>query len=148
KGVDMARRIKDATLDSKEARRRLTARDKPYYRTIERGVHLGYRRIKGHAGTWCIRHYVGDHTYKVEGIGTADDLSDADGVEVLDYWQAVDKVREKRKQRAHDAAGMTGPYTVAKAMDDYIAFLRADGRPESAIKDAESRDRSFIRPQL
>src|SRR5262245_52936771 len=146
--LDMARRIKDAMLDSKDARRKLKARDKPYYRTVERGWHLGYRRLKAQAGTWCVRRYAGDQTYAVEGIGTADDLSDADGVEVLDYWQAVEKIRETRKQRAHDAAGVTGPYTVAKAMDDYIAFLKAEGRAESAIRDAESRDRSDIRPRL
>ena len=32
-----------------------------------------------------IRHYVGEQSYQVEGIGTADDLSDADDVAVLDF---------------------------------------------------------------
>jgi integrase len=146
----MARKVKDKELDSKDARRRLVARDKPYYRAVERGVHLGYRRLGGQqAGTWCVRRYIGEQSYQVEGIGTADDLSDADGVEVFTYWQAVDKVREQRQQRALDAAGITaGPYTVASAMDDYIAFLESEGRAESAIKDARDHDRAFIRPKL
>src|SRR5206468_5989589 len=115
---------------------------------VERGWHLGYRRLRGAAGSWCVRRYVGGQTYTVEGIGTADDLSDSDHVGVLDYWEAVDRVRDLRKHRNHGAAGITGPFTVAKAMDNYIAFLKADGRPESAIKDAEHRDRAFIRPKL
>src|SRR5262245_12996370 len=87
----MARRIKDATLDSRDARSRLKPRGKPYWRAIERGVHLGYRRLKGKAGTWCIRQYVGAQTYHVESICIADDFSDADGVLVLSYWQAIDR---------------------------------------------------------
>lgn len=144
----MARKVKDKALDSKASRRDLKARGRPYWRPIEKGVHLGYRRLKGQAGSWCVRHYVGDQDYKVEGIGTADDLSDADGVQVLTYWQAVDKVRELRKQRAHDAAGISKPLTVAAAWDEYIAFLKADGRPDTAIRDAQGQYDAFIGPKL
>jgi hypothetical protein len=47
----MARRVLDKNLDSKDARRKLKARGKPYFRTIEQGLHLGYRRrTNGKAG--------------------------------------------------------------------------------------------------
>jgi len=36
----MARRVHDKTLDSRDARRRLKIRGKPYYRAIERRLHL------------------------------------------------------------------------------------------------------------
>ncbi|MGB9044279.1 MAG: site-specific integrase, partial [Pseudolabrys sp.] len=111
----MARKIKDKALDSREARSRLTARGKPYWRAIESGLHLGYRKLKGRAGTWVARHYVGNQTYTVESIGAADDLSDADSVAILDYWQAQTKARELMVHRAHAAAGKGGPLTVAKA---------------------------------
>jgi integrase len=130
----MGRRIKDPTLDNREARAKLKPRDKPYYRIVEKGAHLGYRRLKGRrAGTWCDRQYAGNQDYKVEGIGIADDLSDADGVMILDYWQAVEKVRERLKKRAHGTARGEA-LTVRTAVVPYIAErdardTRRKGRP-------------------
>ena len=83
----MARKVHDKALDSREARRRLKIRGKPYYRAIERELHLGYRRLgDGQAGIWVARHYVGEQSYKVQKLGIADDVSDADGVAVLSVW--------------------------------------------------------------
>src|SRR3974390_2918866 len=82
----MARKVKDKELDTREARSKLKPRGKPYWRTIERGLHLGYRRLKGKAGTWWARHYLGNQQYELEAIGIADDLSDADSVAILDFW--------------------------------------------------------------
>jgi hypothetical protein len=142
----MARKVRDATLDSKDARRKLKSRGKPYYRAIERGLHLGYRKLaNGAAGTWVARHYVGDQSYQVEKIGIADDLSDADGVAVLDFWQAQTKARERMVGRVHAAAGKTGPLTVAAAMDAYLEFLESNRK---SADDARYRDRAFIRPKL
>jgi hypothetical protein len=55
----MARRIADKNLDSKEARRKLSPRGKPHWRGIERGLHLGYRRLSDGAGPWIVRRYLG-----------------------------------------------------------------------------------------
>jgi integrase len=142
----MARKVKDRELDSREARGKLKPRGKPYWRTIERGLHLGYRRLKGKAGTWWARHYIGDQDYEVEAVGIADDLSDADGVAILSFWQAQDKARERMVKRAHAAVGKTGPLTVSDAMDGYLEYLETKN-PRTAV-DARSRDRLFIRPQL
>jgi integrase len=141
----MARRVKDQTLDSREARRKLKARGKPYYRSIERGLHLGYRKLKGSAGTWSARHYVGEQSYQVESIGVADDASDADGVAVLDFWQAQEKARQRLVERAHTAAGKTGPLTVGDAMDAYVEYVEANRK---SVDDARYRDQAFIRPKL
>ena len=142
----MARRVHDKTLDSRDARRRLKIRGKPYYRAIERRLHLGYRRLgDGQAGTWVARHYVGDQQYAVERIGTADDMMDADGVAILDFWQAQEAAHEAMVERAHHAHGKHGPITVAAAMDEYLAFLE-NNRKSAA--DARYRDRAFIRPTL
>jgi hypothetical protein len=93
----MARKVKSRELDTREARGRLKPRGKPYWKAVERGLHLGYRRLgKGKAGTWCVRHYLGKQRYEVEAIGVSDDLSDADGTTILDYWQG-------RKLRRADA---------------------------------------------
>src|SRR6516165_12808066 len=109
----MARKVKDKELDTREARRKLPARGKPYWRTIERGLHLGYRKLKGKAGTWCARHYIGERNYETEALGIADDLSDADGVAILNFWQVQEKARERMVSRAHAANGSSNkPLTV------------------------------------
>jgi integrase len=138
----VARKIKDKLLDTREARRKLPPRGKPYLsRTSDRNIHLGYRRLKGRAGTWCLRRYVGERKYKLEVIGVADDMADADGVEVLDFWQALARAGAPKAVAA-------GPYTVDQACDDYLAFLESDGRSAAAIKDARYRVNCFIRPTL
>jgi hypothetical protein len=61
KATRMARTLRDSTLETRAARARLKARGKPYYRVVEEGLHLGYRRVKGRpgkpaaAGKWVLR---------------------------------------------------------------------------------------------
>jgi len=143
----MARTVKDKKLDTREQRLKLKVAGKPYYRAVERNVHLGYRRLKGSAGTWCARYYKGNGIYEVEAIGVADDMSDPDGVAILSYWQAQEAARKRMVERAHKAAGKTGPLTVGDAMDNYISFLESEGRAD-AVADVRYRDEAFIRPKL
>jgi integrase len=124
----MPRKVKDRNLDSREARLKLKVRGMPYYRSLDKKLHVGYRRLKGKAGTWWARHYEGDREYIVEPIGIADDLSDADGIEIFDYWQAKDRARERRATRVQAAAGPDGQtITVSLALDRYEANLKARG---------------------
>jgi integrase len=141
----MARRIKDKALDTRSAREKLPISGKPYYRLLEPGLHLGYRRLRGRAGTWVARHYVGNQSYETEGVGTADDLSDADGVMILSFWQATEKARERAVARAHAAAGKTGPLTVADVIADYLDYLN---QHKKSGKDAEYSAEAFILPAL
>jgi integrase len=144
----VARKVKDKELDTREARSKLKARGKPYFRAIERGLHIGYRKLKGQGGTWLARHYVGNRAYEVERIGSADDRSDADGVAILDYWQAVDAARKRMVERAHDAAGKpTRPLTVDDAFALYCAALDRAGRAD-AVRDAGYKYEGFIKSKL
>jgi integrase len=143
----VARRIKDATLDTREARSKLKVRGKPHWSAVGPGLHVGYRRLKGRAGTWSVRRYLGNRQYTVEAIGVADDGQiDANGATVLTWWQAVEKARGHAAAQA--GAKTSGPYTVSRACDDYLEFLRSDGRTDAAIKDARYRIEAFIRPTL
>jgi integrase len=141
----MARTVKDANLDSRTARSRLKARGKPYWRGLEPGLHLGYRRPATGTGKWLARHYVGDERYEVETIAVADDFSDPDGVAILSFQQAQILARERMVARVHAVAGKTKPLTVADAVASYIEFLetnRKSGREGRYAADA------FILPVL
>jgi integrase len=141
----MARTVRDANLEKREARRRLSARRKPYYRVMEEGLHIGYRRLKTRAGAWVARHYLGDEKYQIEVIGSADDFSDADGIKILNFSQAQATAREMMVERANKAAGKTGPITVKAAVDAYIEFLEA--KRKSAQFSRYAAD-AFILPTL
>src|SRR5262249_47830328 len=141
----MARTIRDTNLESRTARSRLRARGKPYYRSIEPGLHLGYRKSRSGAGKWIARHYIGDQAYQLETIGVADDYSDGDGVAVLSYRQALIKARERMVARAHHAAGKQGPLTVRDAVATHLEVM--DGHRKSGY-DARHRAEAFILPKL
>ena len=143
----MARRIKDAMLDSRAARQKLQPRGEPYYRAVERGVHLGYRRRSNAAGTWLLRSY-SDAAYRADRIGIANDLSDADGTTILDYWQAIDAVRKRMAEQGRTMAESARRVTVADAMDAYLQRIESEGRSAHTVRDARYRDRALIRPTL
>jgi integrase len=132
-------------LEKREARRRLPIRAKPHYRVMEEGLHLGYRRLKSGAGSWVVRHYIGNQQYQVETIGAADDFSDADGEKILSFSQAQAKARELMVNRAHKAAGKSGPLTVRDTIETYIEFL--ENNRKSANFTRYGAD-AFILPEL
>jgi integrase len=141
----MARTVRDALLDTRTARSRLKARGKPYWRGLEPGLHVGYRKPLSGPGKWLARHYIGDQAYEVETIATADDFSDPDGVAILSFHQAQTLARSRMVARAHSAAGKTGPLTVADAMTSYIEFLKSNRKSAPFSKYASD---AFILPEL
>lgn len=96
--------MRHAKLDSRAARAQLSPSQKPYYRVVDDGLHLGYRKGERttdrtrSAGKWVLRRCVGGKKYVVETIAAADDFSDANGGDVLSFFQA--------QQRARDVAGL------------------------------------------
>ena len=86
-------------LQSKTARKRLKVRTSPYFSNIGSGRALGYRKQStGHAGKWIFRR-ANEITgaYDKETVGTADDLTSADGKDVLSYAQALAIIARKSK---------------------------------------------------
>ncbi|GJD48014.1 hypothetical protein OPKNFCMD_0728 [Methylobacterium crusticola] len=141
----MARTVRDANPDSRTARARLEPRGKPYFRNLEPGLHLGYRKAAKGAGKWVARHCTGEQAYEVETLATADDFSDPDGLAILSFRQAQERARERMVQRAHAAAGKTSPLTVRDALETYLDFL--DANRKSGL-DARHRAGAFIYPPL
>ena len=146
----MARKVQNASLDSRTSRDRLQPSPKPRYVALVPGeLHLGYRRRrkgKGAQGRWLTRQYLGMDAkgvgrYREEDIGLADDHLDADGVTILDYKQAYAIAMERRA----DTTEQSGPLTVATALEKYFTYLEHEGRPPG---DAPGRARKHILPTL
>ena len=131
----MARRLRDRNLESRDARRKLAVSPKPYYRAIGRGLHLGYRKGKT-GGVWVIRRYVGGQSYNENTVAQADDSEDANGNEILDFWQAQEMARAMRP------GPQRGAYTVKDAVRDYLTHL--DGR--ASQYDAKKRLEAYAIP--
>lgn len=147
----MPRKVRDASLETRTARGRLKVAHKPYFRLIEPGLHIGYRKLASGPGTWVARRYTGEGKYSVRNLLTqdgslvvADDFSDPDGHGVLSFGQAQQQAKALRPTEAVKA----GPYTIDDAMRDYLAFLESEGRSESSLRDARYRNEAFIRPKL
>ena len=153
----MPRMIRDTGLETRTARSRLARRVKPYFRLIEPGLFVGYRKLANGPGTWVAKRYSGKGRYRVENLRTADgalviadDYSNADGQHVLNFAQAQGlALADANAQRQHGPSNRTAAtYTVADAMEDDFRFLENDGRSEHAIADARYRAKVSILPTL
>ena len=144
----MARTVRDVALNTRNARTRLAIQSKPYWRTLESGLHLGYRR-RSTGGSWIARRRTEDHGYREAKLGLADDLQDADGHVVLDFSQAQRAARawwssEQRREQGLPTAD--GPYTVARAIPDYLTDYR--GRGGRATAGVASAVCAHVLPEL
>ena len=143
----MTRTVRDAKLESRTARRALKMSGKPYYRAIDEGLHLGYRK-NATGGKWVARWYDGDGKYATGTIGAADDNIDADGAEHLSFAQAQAAARALMIARRRAAQGDLVPlraYTVADCMTDYLDWLEVHGK---SARDARRRSNAAIIPKL
>ena len=145
----MARTVRNAKLESREARRRLTVRKRPYYHLLDQGRHLGY--YKGsRGGTWIARLFIGDGRYDEARLGISDDKSDPDGGTILSFSQAQSAARAWFDRRARELAGdeptVKGPYTVGKAVADYFDWY--EGRGGKARRATETIAKAHILPAL
>jgi integrase len=140
----VSKTVRERKLDSPAARAKLKASGKPYWRSIDPGLHLGYRKgLSG--GKWVLRRYLGNEKYLVETIGPADDHSPADDSNVLDFFQAQRRAREIAS-KAKAPASPQGPLTVNGALDAYFARLADEG--SKSLAGAMGRANRHIRPKL
>jgi hypothetical protein len=135
----MGKRLIEAPVTTKNARSNLPPG--VHWRAIDPDVHLGYRKSK-HGGNWIVRwrHGAG---YKQAPLGTADDLFEGDGVNVLTYAQATTTARAYIvNARAEAKASSEGPApTVRSAAEDYIAAFEARQKKNRGAITGESRSR-------
>jgi integrase len=134
----MPRQTRSSRLQSRSSRLKLAISSKPYdFTSIAPGVGLGYRRNRTGAGAWVIRIADRKGGYQTRNIGLADDLMDAEGVEILSWFQAVERGRKLAKGDAPEAGSLL---TVGAAVDEYARDL--------AAREAGSGNASRIRKHL
>ena len=145
----MARTVRNAKIDTRSARVKLTERREPYWTPISAGCAIGYRRgAKG--GTWVARFRGEDGKQHYEALGAADDARDADGLTVYSFSQAQEAAREFFARKARQLAGHVAPadssLTVADALEAYFADREQRGSKGLAKDRAAANVR--ILPQL
>lgn len=143
----MPRTKQDAKLDARAARERLKTRREPHWRTLSEGLAVGYRKGRK-GGTWIARHYTGEHGRRFQSLGTADDIVDADGANVLSFTQAQEAARKWFGELAMQDGGelKTGSYTIRDAMDDYLKdYNRRGGKSPYTV---ETTIKAHINPTL
>ncbi len=115
----MARSIRNNILEGRTNRLKLPVARKPAWVRIGDGLSLGYRRNQT-AGTWVARLADGRGGYSTKAIGAADDYEEANGKDVLDYWQASDAARRLGRGETGESAPIL---TVSDALNGYADDL-------------------------
>lgn len=124
----MSRTVVESRIQDRTARGRLKVRNKPYWRSLSEGVHLGYRR-GARKGTWIARYFCREADgYVTRALAQADDVLEADGYDVLDYKQAMDATLHwvgLRLQGVEQEIVADPDMTVGQAVGAYIAVRDA-----------------------
>jgi integrase len=127
----MGRASKNADISSKNARKALTIQREPYWFAIGAGQHLGYRKTDKAKGSWIVRYYDKEYGRRFESLGVADDSVTGMGSNELTFQQAINAARaEIANMKRADTAGVerVTSYTVAQALDDYVAEKEREKR--------------------
>lgn len=143
----MARTLIEAQITTKNARIKLSKG--LHQRSIDPTTHLGYRKgVRG--GNWVVRRYLGSGKYQQDTLGTADDVLPANGVDTLDYAQALAMAKIWVVKKQMDAkANALGPIlTVEIAVEEYIHYReereRQDSKNGSIKRDTRSRLTKYV----
>lgn len=147
----MGRSKRDSRLEFRTPRLRLPHRKEPYWTVLEEGQALGYYRPKdGSSGRWLAKYFdVETKARRIYTLGTADDHAEADGERTLSFGQAQAKAREwiqAAKTLATGEEARKGPYTVAWALEDYLADCARRG--VKGLDQMRSVVRAHILPSL
>jgi len=112
-------------IDSKSARRQLKARTSPYWKPIDPGFSIGYRKNKN-TGTWFARRFVNGE-YLIHRIGATDDNHEANGIDVLSFTQARKRASQYEDILEHvEVPQHPALFTVSDAVKDYLEWYKAN----------------------
>jgi len=137
----MARQHRDVRLQTREARRKLSATHEPYWHELRRGLHIGYRSGK-RGGAWYLKEVRKDQRV-VRRLGAADDGLDADGTSVLSWADVLKLAVDTDRPTVH----AVGVYTVSDALEAYWNFRKAKS-PQQSVKTDQLKMRATIGAEL
>lgn len=136
----MNRIYRRPNLASKDARRRLHVRERPYWTLTKYGRHIGYHKRSRGDVFWVARIRTITGSYRQCRLALADDLATANGIDVLSYeqaWEAAAKwfrlpdqaqraAKEGRRGVNEDMSvcPVGATFTVAHALKDYVDWKR------------------------
>lgn len=124
---------KTATLETREGRAKLRARHEPYWRTVSRGLAIGYRKASAAAGTWYVREHR-PSGYVKRTLALADDTGPADGSTVLAWPQVLRLALEAPPETIPSARG---GLSVRELAEKYFEARKVASRSQhSATLDA------------
>jgi len=140
----MPRISRDARLETREKRKKLKIQHEPYWRLIDPRFYIGYRKGKK-GGVWVSRLLL-DGSYIKKSLGKADDIQDANNLNVFNYSQAQAKAKVWAEDKENEAAGLSGGvYTVKQAIDDYLEWYKVE---KKAFVSTETTCNAHIIPKL
>lgn len=140
----MPRTVREAKLETRSSRLKLSPRSEPYWRGLHEGAHLGYYRGT-RSGKWVARFRppgASSKGYLKRTLGEADDYAEADGERFLDFRQAQDAARGWFDEVALGNRESRS-FTVSDALDEYMKSFR--GKSVAATR---SRVEAIIKPEL
>ena len=144
----MARTVRNAKIDTRSSRSKLIVRREPYWTVMASGCAVGYRKGKK-GGTWVARWRASNGKQHYNALGPSDDALDAEDLTVFSFKEAQEKARawfaEQEKAAGSDRV-QSGPYTVADAMSDYLAWMESEGK--RSARDSRYRADAMILPDL
>jgi len=152
----MSRTTQEASIQSPTARARLAVRVEPYYRSLQRGLALGYRRGKN-GGSWLARtRDPVRNGYTETKIGPADDEGEQT-VQGLSYDEAAQRAREIFAIEEAKRTSGVQPGAKRKVVDDVLDLYvvgytsgdaRRDKKPGRDLKNLNSILTVHVRPAL
>ena len=143
----MARTVRNAKIDTRSARTKLTQRREPYWAVLTQGCAIGYRKGKN-SGSWIARWRGSDQKQHYHAIGAADDNlnQEESGTAILAYKEAQEQARNWFSGCGSKTGKPRGPYTVRDAMKDYFAWMKGEGKKRT--EDTSARADALILPTL
>lgn len=141
----MPRLVHDVRLETRNARAALRSRKAPYFRSLEPGLSLGYRKGKT-GGMWIARRNLSEKRYATETLGIADDRTDRDGTTILSYADAIAGAREWWLESKRFGKVSPGSFTVSDSLDHYLLHLEAKG--SRGLEGTRGKIAARIKPAL
>lgn len=121
----MARAARDSRLEARSNRVKLPVGQR-FWKTMDRGLAVGYRRTAEGYGVWLVRCKAqAASAYVYRSIGRADDSKEADGSEVLTFSQAQAKARAFLQEIEQSKPASGKPITVGEAAAAYLDWFKS-----------------------